>query len=494
MPSQAAQAFKNWAMGLDRRLFAILVGLTMGIVGGIIGLLIATIGPVLTLPIILGVLVALYVLTDLTVALYGAMAIMILLPFGTFPVKIGLTPTLLDLALGAFIVVYLLQWMTGQRHKLTFSPPHALIALYLMWLIFAFTLGLRYGSPRPTVLRQFAETLLSIGMTFILVDLLQDEKALRRLVLVIMALVGIQAFIAIGLYILPDGIAERTLIRLGRIGYPTGGVIRYIESTPELGERAIGTWVDPNSLGGLLAVGGVMIAPQVFAQKPVLKTRWLTFIVFGMVALGVILTSSRASFLAFAAGLAVITIVRYRRVIPLLVLAGVIFLFLPQTQNYIDRIFQAFRGEDLATQMRIGEWTDSLELIQRYPFVGIGFTGTPTNDVYTDVANMYLIMANQIGITGVCFFLLAMAGIFAYGYRAWQQIKYEPDMAAIHLGYQVALLTALINAFADLYFFRLDFQASITWFWLIVALAIASSRLILERSRESTIADSRAIE
>ncbi|MDQ7026441.1 MAG: O-antigen ligase family protein [Anaerolineae bacterium] len=493
MPSSAAQAFKEWVMTIDRRIFAIMVGLTIGILGGIIGLLLVTIGPVLTIPIIIGVLVALYVLTDVTVALYGAMATMILLPFGTFPVKIGLTPTLLDLALGAFIGVYLLQWMTGHRRKITLSPPHALIALYLMWLIFAFSMGMRYGSPRPTVLRQFAETLLSIGMTFILVDLLQDEKALRRLVLVIMALVGIQAFIAIGLYALPDGIAERFLIRLGRIGYPTGGVIRYIESTPALGERAIGTWVDPNSLGGLLAVGGAMIAPQVFAQKPVLKTRWLTFLVFGLVTLGVILTSSRASFLAFAAGLAVITIVRYRRIIPLLGVAGIIFLFLPQTQNYIDRIFQAFRGEDLATQMRIGEWTDSLNLIQQYPFVGIGFTGTPTNDVYTDVANMYLIMANQIGLTGVLFFLLAMGGIFAYGYRAWQHVKDEPNMAAIHLGYQVAVLTALINAFADLYFFRLDFQASITWFWLIVALAIASSRLILQQASESTIAVSSAI-
>jgi polysaccharide biosynthesis protein PslJ len=490
MPSTAAQAFKEWATNLDRRLFAILVGLAIGILGGVVGLMIATIGPVLTIPLLIGAFVALYVLTDVKAALYGAMASMILLPFGTFPVKIGLTPTLLDLALGAFVVVYLLQWMTGQRRSINLTPPHALIALYLMWLIFAFVLGMRYGSPNPTKLRQFAETLLSIGLAFVLVDLLQDEKTLRRLVLVVMALVGLQAFIAIGLYVLPDGIAERTLIRLGRIGYPTGGVIRYIESNPALGERAIGTWVDPNALGGLLAVGGAMIAPQVFAQKPVLKTRWLTLIVFGMVALGVILSSSRASFLAFAVGLLAITFVRYRRVLPFLAVAGILFLFLPQTQNYIDRIFQAFRGEDLATQMRIGEWTDSLELIQRYPFVGIGFTGTPTNDVYTDVANMYLIMANQIGITGVIIFLVAMGSIFAYAYRAWQHIKHEPDMAAIHLGYHAALLTALINAVADLYFFRLDFQASITWFWLIVSLALASSRLILERSRASTIADS----
>ena len=92
-------------------------------------------------------------------------------------------------------------------------------------------------------------------------------------------------------------------------------------------------------------------------------------------------------------------------------------------------------------------------------------------------------MANQIGLSGVLIFLAAMAGVFAYGLRAWQTAKHDPGSAAIHLGYHAALLTALDNAVADLYFFRLDFQSSITWFWLIVALCTASSRLALERRR-----------
>jgi polysaccharide biosynthesis protein PslJ len=175
-----------------------------------------------------------------------------------------------------------------------------------------------------------------------------------------------------------------------------------------------------------------------------------------------------------------------------LIIAGLIFLLLPITQSYIDRILQAFQGADLATQMRYGEWGDSLELIQRYPLVGIGFTGTPTRDVYTDVANMYLIMANQIGLTGVFIFLLAMGGVFYYAWQAWQHSKHDAELDSIHLGYNIALLAALLNAVADLYFFRIDFQASITWFWLIVALALASSRLVLQRS-ESTIAESPAV-
>ena len=88
-----------------------------------------------------------------------------------------------------------------------------------------------------------------------------------------MVAAGTQAVVALILYVMPDVTAERTLIRLARIGYPNGGVIRYIEDNPALAERAIGTWVDPNALGGFLAVTAAMIAPQVFSRKPVLRWR-----------------------------------------------------------------------------------------------------------------------------------------------------------------------------------------------------------------------------
>ncbi|MBZ0274728.1 MAG: O-antigen ligase family protein, partial [Anaerolineae bacterium] len=383
--------------------------------------------------------------------------------------------------------VYLVQWMTGRRQRFQLTPVHALIGLYVMWLLLSFALGLRYAMPTSATLRQFAETLLSISMTFFLVDMLRDPQALRRLVLVVMAAAGAQALIAIVLYLMPDGAAERTLLRLIRIGYPNGGVIRYVENNPDLAERAIGTWVDPNALGGLLTVSAAMIAPQVFARRPVLRWRWLAFGVLGTVVLALILTFSRASMLAFAVGALFIAIIRYRRFLPLIVAGGLLLLLLPQTQAYITRFGEAFAGADLATQMRIGEYTDSLRLIQRYPIFGVGFTGTPEIDIYTDVANMYLIMANQIGLVGVAIYLLMMGGVFAYGVHAWQHAKHNPLLDSIHLGYHAALLTGMANGMADLYFFRLDFQASITLFWLLVALALSSSRLVLAQAAESTV-------
>jgi O-antigen ligase len=471
-------AFQNWINGLDRRMYGLLVGVAVGVLGGLVGLLVAVGGPLIAFGAIFGVLAALYVLSNVSAALYGVILVTFLLPFGTLPFKIAITPTFLDMALSAFLVVYLAQWMTGQRRNFRATPVHAVLLLYIAWLIFCFVLGMRYGSPTSANLRQFAETLLSISMVFILCDLLREPAALRRLVLVVMLAVTLQAVISIVLYVLPENTTESLLVRLARFGYPNGGVIRHIEDNPDLAERAIGTWVDPNALGGVLAVSAAMIAPQIFAAKPVLRWRWLSFLSLGLVSVALVLTFSRASMLGFGIGVVFIGLFpRYRKFIPLMLLGAVLLLLLPQTQSYIERFSQAFTATDLATQMRLGEYGDSLKLIQQYPIFGVGFTGTPSIDIYTNVASMYLIMANQIGLVGVGIYVLLILAVFLYAAQVRRATGQNPDLESIHLGYHAALIAALINASADLYFFRLDFQGSITLFWLVLALALASSRL-----------------
>jgi O-antigen ligase len=416
-------------------------------------------------------------LTNINAALYAIIAVLALLPFGTFPFDILITPTLLDGAIGAFLLVYLLQWMRGNRRSFRLTPVHLLLVLYTAWLIFSFIFGLRFGSITTTVARQFAGTLLAIGMVFILVDLLREPVMLRRLLLLMLIGVGIQAVMAIILYAMPDPAAERTLIRLARIGYPNGGVIRYVEDDPNDNERAIGTFIDPNVLGGFLAILASMIAPQVFARQPVVRWRWAALAVLSIVIIALILTFSRAAMVGFAAGIAFIGLFRgYRRFHLLLLVGLVLLLVLPQTRAYIDRFAQGLTGQDLATQMRLGEYGDALELISRYPLTGIGFTGTPEADLYTDVASMYLIMANQIGVTGVVLFLLSMAGVFIYGLVAWRHIRHFEPLIGPFIGFHAALVTVLLNSIADLYYFRLDFQPSITLLWLVVALCISTSR------------------
>lgn len=481
MPTKQNDYIQNFFMRLDRRAYALFVGLLIGTLGGAVGLLVVMMEPVMAAVAIVGGLAALYIITNVQAALYAIIAVMMLLPYGTLPFDLGFTPTLLDMAIGGFIVVYLTGWMIGDRRRLKLTPVHAVLLVYIAWILLTFALGLSHSPVTTTIIRQFAGFLLSLSLVFIVVDLMRDPVLLRRLVLVILAVVAAQAVVTLGLYILPDATADNLLARLAIIGYPNGGVIRYIEENPALAERAIGTWNDPNSLGGILAIAAVIVAPQVFAKRPVFRYRILTLGVLGLVGLALFLTYSRASMAAMVAGLGVIAVVRYRRFIPLMLLAALIILLLPQTQAYVERFIDAFTFSDLASQMRLGEYSDSIRLISRYPIFGVGFTGTPDIDIYTDVASLYLIMANQIGLVGLTLFLIFIAGVFLYGIHTYSFARHDEELDAIHLGYHAALATALVNAIGDLFFFRLDFQASITMFWLTITLALAASRLAAER-------------
>lgn len=490
--TRTRERFTNLITGIDRRLLAVIVGVILAVCGVGVALALVTVGPLYTGAALVGGLAAVYVLTSVQAALYGVVAIMTLLPFGTLPFSIGFTPTLIDVTIAAFLLIYVLQWMVGQRREFRTTPVHGLLALYVLWILACFALGLRYASPTSLIMRQFAETLLILLLVFVLVDLLRDPTLLRRLVLVMILCIGIQAALAIVLYRLPDGTAERLLRALQRIGYPGSNIIRYIEQNPDLPERAIGTWVDPNTLGGSLAIAATMIAPQVFARRPVLRYRWLTLGVLGLVVLALYLTYSRTSMLALGVGLGVIAVMRYRRFIPLMLLGAGLLLLLPQARDYLERFLDAFRGGDLATQMRLGEYSDSLRLISQYPIFGVGFTGSPSIDLYSSVASMYLIMANQIGLVGVALYAVVMLATLIYGYRAWQRAKHDPLLDAIHLGYHAALVAALVNGIGDLYYFRIDFQASILLFWLTVSLALASSAYFSASSNQHPASSGRS--
>lgn len=479
---QEANRLQQRIARMDRRTYALLVGLMIGVSAGLIGLLLAVGGPLIAAGTMFGLLAALYLLTDVSAALYGMVLIVAVVPFAAFPFKVGFTPTFLDAGMAAFLLVYAAQWMTGKRRGFRLTPIHGLVAIYMGWLIFSFLLGLNWARPTSADLRQFAEMLLSISLVFILGDVLRDTRALRRFALVLLLALTAQSVISLTLYAMPDDTAERTLVRLARFGYPDGGVIRYIEDNPDLDERAIGTWVDPNALGGFLTVLGVFMAPQIFARQPILRQRRLLIGLLGLAAIAVVLTYSRASLLAAGLGLAFIGLHRgYRRFLLLLALAALAIFVLPQTQGVVERLLEAFTGSDLATQMRIGEYGDAFELIQRYPIAGVGFTGTPSIDLYTDVASMYLIMANQIGLVGVGLFALTMGGVLVYGRRMWPAASEITGQRALHLGAHAALLAALVSATADHYFFRTDFHASNTLFWLVVTAALVSSRLASEK-------------
>jgi len=459
------------------RAYALLVGASVAIVAIGLGAALGLAGPLITVGAVLALAAGLWVLSRLEVGLYAMIAVITLVPFASLPFKVVFRPTFLDVALLGVLFVYALQWMSGRRRQMTLTPAHAPVVVFMLLAVFSFVLGLPNGPLTPNLIRQFAELLLSIAFVFVVVDVVTERAALERLTRVIMLTGALAALIGIVLYFLPETVSNQALSALRVFEYPAGNVLRYIEDNPDNPQRAIATAIDPNALGGMLAMVGGLIAPQLAAGKPLLRWRGLAYLVFGVVAACLVLTFSRGALAALAAAMVVIALARYRRLLVVIALGAVVIVLLPVMQDYVAHFVEGVQGQDLATQMRLGEYKDAFTLISRYPWLGVGFSGAPAIDLYVGVSSAYLLMASEMGIVGVAGFALVIGVLVGWGFLRRRAVYRDPALTPIWLGLYAGLAAALSVGFVDHYFFNLDFQAAGTLFWLYVGLALAATRL-----------------
>ena len=452
------------------------MGLLLGGTAVFGGLVLAFGGPLAGAALFAAFIVGLVVLRDIEIGFWGVILVVCLLPFATLPIDIGVTPTFLDVALGAVFAIWALGLVTGRQRTVVTSPLTIPLGIFILVAIFAFIFGLGNGPLTPTLLRKFVELILSLSFVLIIIDYCTTWIRLERLVKVVILAGAAGAVIAIGLWLLPEEAANTGLNMFTRLGYPGGWVIRYIEENPALSERAIGTSVDPNVLGGLLLMIGALMGPQLVSKRP-LFSRWFTYLLFGTILLGLILTFSRSAMFGLTAGFAFIGILRYRRLIPYMAIAGTLFLLLPITQAYVSRFVEGILGQDLATQMRFGEYKDALILIQRYPLFGVGFAGTPDIDIYLGVANVYFTIAEVMGLVGLVAFFAVILGVFVYAFLNRGVIKAQPRVDGVWLGLHAALVGALAAGIFDHYLFNMEFHHAVTAFWLLVGLSIAATRI-----------------
>lgn len=469
----------------------------VGVAGG---WLVATAGPFITAGLVVGVAAGLWMLRDIEVGYWALVAVICLLPFGKLPFDIGFKPSFLDLVMGILFSVWLVEFLLGSpkdgQGGLTSSslgqrPPFNTfgtaqfvgtrlglpVFVFMSLAIVAFVSGLAHSPLTALVARHFAEVMLSILLFFIVVNTIRQPAQLARLTRAIILVGFAAAVVGIVLYVLPDNTSIDLLTMLGRFDYPVGpGVLRYIREDPSLPQRATATSVDPNVLGGLLIMVGGLTVPQLFARHPLFSRR-LVILFGGAIALCLLLTFSRGSFAGLGVALVALALLRYRKLGLLLLIVLLVIRFAPPTQEYVSHFIEGLRGEDLATQMRFGEYRDAFMLIQRYPVLGVGFAGTPDIDTYISVANVYLLMAVEMGLLGLASFLVVVATLLIEAAGVRRRIPRDSELEPIWYGYHTALLGALAGGVLDHYFFNLDFHHSVSLFWLFVGLAVVGSRL-----------------
>ena len=176
----------------------------------------------------------------------------------------------------------------------------------------------------------------------------------------------------------------------------------------------------------------------------------------------------------------------------MMALAAMLLLLLPQAQAYIQRLVEGLQAQDLATQMRLGEYKDAFLLIGRHPWIGVGFVGTPETSLYIGVSSVYLLIAEEMGLIGLAAFLLIIALFFGQVWRAWPRIVREGwashAQQATVLGLVASIAGILVGGILDHYFFNLDFPGSVSVFWLYLGLAMAALRIADSRFQQTETA------
>jgi polysaccharide biosynthesis protein PslJ len=444
------------------------------------GWLIAELGALVVAVLVMAVVYVIAVLWNLEFAYLGVIGVVALLPFGSLPFNIGFTPTFLDLALLALFGAWLLAFLLGEEQRVITTPVGASVFAFALMAIAAFVAGLSHGALTSYLIRHFAEALLSIAIFFVVVNTVRDVGRLGRLMRWFIFLCAAAAVLGLLLYFLPEQLVIRMMSGLARFGYPTGpDVIWHIRDDPTLMKRAVATSVHPNVLGSLLNFGLAMLVPQLLTKRPVLP-HWSVLLLGAVLGACLVLTVSRSAMLGIGCAVLVISVMRYRKLLPLLLLALVVFLILPWSRNLVGHFAEGFMGADLSTQMRMGEYRDTFTLIQRYPFLGVGFAGAPDIDIYVAVASLYLIIAAQMGLVGLASFLVVLGMVLWRFWRNRVAVRALPALEPLWYGIHAAIIGGAVSGIFDHYFFSLDFHHSVTLFWLIVGLATAATELVIE--------------
>lgn len=464
------------------RYFSLAFSLAVGIALALgIAALVAYTNALIAAAVIVALVAATIVIWNLENALFATIGVAVLLPFAALPVNLGFAPTLLDLALVSVFTLWILRALMRQNEEglpFNLTPMGAFVLVFIALAVFSFVLGMSHAGITVYGLRHFVEILVAIAFFFLVANVVRTRAQLERVIRVLLLVGFVSALLGVVFYLLPRPVTIQLLSLLRVFKYPSGaGVLRFINDDPTGTMRAISTTVDPNVLGGLMVLIGGLLAPQVFASRPLFPRRWavaMTLTVFACLGL----TFSRAAILGLVVALMLVAATRYRRLILILAAAGLVFYFAPFTQGYVEHFQNAFFAADRSTQMRLGEYKDAFILISRNPIFGVGFLGSPDVDTYVGVSSVYLLMAEEMGLVGLGIFIVTMGAYYLNAAFAWfTRLADDEFLSPVLLGITAALAGSMTAGIFDHYFFNLDFPHSVTLFWLYVGLGMATIRL-----------------
>ncbi len=279
------------------------------------------------------------------------------------------------------------------------------------------------------------------------------NRVLRQEQIVLFLLFGLcfQALVAFYQYILQSSVGL-TFLGEAQVNINTLGVAK-VDLGSEKILRAFGTMPEANVLGGLLFMG------IIYAIALLKKYRWIVVGMLFLLAAGMLFTFSRSAFFALiAAFLLYISVQNSKIAIKYILLAMSLLLFFIVVFNLENVVAQRFLFEDTAS---IQERTMYLKISKNMFFdqplgVGLGAftlnmqaytTDKLTPWLFQPVHNIFLLMANEMGLVGGFLFLALFVYAFYQLVRLTRRQKNSENRSS------VALLLAMLAGIAVIGFF-----------------------------------------
>ncbi len=447
------------------------------IVGGLLGALTAVASPIYIVGGLVGLGIGVALLMNTQIGLLTFVGVATLLPFGVVPVPLGgVKLTFVDAVLSALLLVWLVRLLTRVRTRLEFTRLGLPVLVFIFLAFTSFVIGTSYYTS-PEATRLFLKLINSVIFFFTVVNCVWSRRQLHQIVMALILGGAASAAVVIVLNFMPAALATHVLLSLRPLGYYQSGedVLRYIADTNTL--RAISTSVDPNVLGALLMLCLTLAVSQLLSPKPVIGKKWLLPL-SALIAVCLLLTLSRGSWIGFMVAMLFIATMKYRRLWLLFAIIAVILYFgiMPTDVPFLSHLVSGLEARDKAAAMRLGEYKDAIQLISRYPWFGVGFGNPPSADLYVGVSSVYLLIAEQMGLIGLGTFLLLLGFLFIEVLKKLGRIA-DPQLQSIVLGLVATLVAALVAGVFDHHYFDIRFPHVAAIVWLVVGLIFVGLRL-----------------
>ncbi len=436
-------------------------------------MLIGGTSPVLAVVLVIGAALAGAILVSDEAALVALVATITLLPFAVLPLKIGLSPTFLDVLCLILLVRWLGRRVNPRLPAVVSTPLNGLVWLWLAIALVAFLAASGRTPLTADAMHYFVKIILATLVFFFVVDVVRTRGQLQRLYVAFCIGGAAAAAIGIVLYLLHPSTSTRLLNLLGVLSYPTGTTVLRYRVDFNLAERAISTSVDPNVLGGLLMLTIVLTLAQLVAAHPFMRRRWSAVLLVPLFPC-LLMTYSRSSWVGLFTAFVFMGVWRYRRLLIVGLILLALFVQLPVSHRFTRQLISGLEAKDQAAAMRLGEAKDALRLIETYPALGVGFGGSPDLNLYVGVSNIYLLMAEEVGVGGLAVFLVTLAVACCWLLYSLPRI-HDPPTAAILFGLIAAGVGAFSAGMLDRYFF--SFQSDIALMWWLLGMAAAAVRV-----------------